>query len=169
MAPFIVGDEAAALESIVGKLQGERPSLLSSKINRIPRCQSAKPGLNFEASPNRPDSGEATLYQYECQFSAFKDWMGKRCPEGATLRDVTSSVAEEYVGTLNHGRLSPNTFNKHVNLLTLVFRVLKSKGKILNNPWEEIQRKRLVTHSRRELTIEEVRKVCQSATGSFVS
>jgi integrase len=52
-------------------------------------------------------------------------------------------------------------------LLTLVFRVVKRKAKITDNPWEEIQRKRLVTHSRRELTVDELRTVCQSAAGEL--
>ena len=65
--------------------------------------------------------------------------------EAATLRDVTKDVAEEYAAQLNHGRLSPSTYNKHLNLLTLVFRVLKHKAKLTGNPWEEIQRKRIVT------------------------
>ena len=54
-----------------------------------------------------------------------------------------------------------------MNLLTLVFRVLKHKAKLKDNPWEEIQRKRVVSHSRRELTIEELRNICQSANGEL--
>src|SRR5271165_2203935 len=84
-----------------------------------------------------------------------------------TLRDVSKDVAEEYASNLNHGRLSASTYNKHLNLLALVFRVVKHKARLMSNPWEEIQRKRLVTHSRRELTIDELKNVCQSATGEL--
>jgi integrase len=83
------------------------------------------------------------------------------------LRDVTRAVAEEYAASLNHGRLSAGTFNKHLNLLKLVFRVLKDKGRVTVNPWADIQRKRNVAQGRRELTIEELRNVCQSATGDL--
>jgi integrase len=68
---------------------------------------------------------------------------------------------------MNHGRFSPSTYNKHLNLLTLVFRVVKHKAKLTGNPWEDIQRKRIVANSRRELTIDELRKICQTATGEL--
>src|SRR5207247_5323668 len=64
-----------------------------------------------------------------------------------SLRDVTKEIAEEYAGHLNHGRLSPSTFNKHLNVLTLIFRVVKQKAKLAGNPWEEIQRKHVVPRS----------------------
>jgi integrase len=54
-----------------------------------------------------------------------------------------------------------------MNLLTLVFRVLKHKAKLTSNPWEEIQRKRIAPQSRRELTIDELKKVCLAATGEL--
>ena len=83
------------------------------------------------------------------------------------MRDVSRKVAEEYAADLNHGTLSPNTYNKHLGLLTLVFRVVKRKARLTENPWEDIQRKRLVTHSRRELTVDELKNVCQKATGEL--
>jgi integrase len=119
------------------------------------------------ASPNRPDSGPETLYQYECQWSRFAKWIKETHPNKLTLRDVTRELAEEYAGTMNHGTLSANTYNKHLGLLTLVFRVVKRKARITENPWEEIERKRLVTHSRRELTVDELRKVCGDAAGEL--
>jgi integrase len=60
-----------------------------------------------------------------------------------------------------------------LNLLTLVFRVVKQKAKLTGNPWESpkrggnLQRKRMITNSRRELTIDELRKICQTATGEL--
>lgn len=63
--------------------------------------------------------------------------------------------------------VSPATSNKHLNLLSLVFRAVKHKAKLTHNPWEEIQRKRVMANSRRELTIDELRKVCKDATGEL--
>jgi integrase len=167
MAPFLVGDDVAALESIVGKLDGRKAELAKIQDEQNPPLPVAQAWAEFLACANRPDSGDETLYQYECQFSAFSDWMAEKHPELTTLRAVTKETAEEYAGTLNHGRFSPNTYNKHLNLLTLVFRVLKHKAKLIDNPWSDIQRKRLVSHSRRELTVEELRTICQSATGEL--
>jgi integrase len=167
MAPFVVATEAEALESIVGKLEGRKAELAKLEDQQNPPLTIGQAWTVYLASPNRPDSGAETLYQYGCQWSAFADWLKDKHPVISTLRGVTREIAEEYATTLNGGRLSPNTYNKHLNLLTLVFRVVKHKAKLLQNPWEDIQRKRLVTHSRRELTIDELRKVCQSATGEL--
>jgi len=60
-----------------------------------------------------------------------------------------------------------------LNLLTLVFRVVKHKAKLTGNPWESpkrggyLQRKRMVANSRCELTIDELRNVCKVATGEL--
>lgn len=167
MAPFAVADEAAALESIVGKLEGRKAELAKWQDEQNPPLPITQAWTQFLASPNRPDSGSETLYQYECQWSAFATWMKEKHPDLPTLRDVTKQVAEEYAGHLNHGRFSPNTYNKHLGLLTLVFRVLKHKSRLTENPWDDIQRKRLVTHSRRELTLDELKNVCQKAEGEL--
>jgi len=167
MAAFAVGGETTALESIAAKLEGRRAELVRLQDEQNPPLHVAKAWIEYLAAPNRPDSGESTLRQYEFQFSAFADWMAAKHGEAATLRGVTKEIAEEYAGQLNHGRLSGSTINKHLNLLTLVFRVLKHKAKLTGNPWEEIQRKRIVSHSRRELTIDELKKVCLAATGEL--
>src|SRR2546425_157928 len=75
MAPFAVADEAAALESIVGKLEGRKAELATWKDQQNPPLPISQGWTAFLASPNRPDSGEETLYQYECQWSAFAEWM----------------------------------------------------------------------------------------------
>jgi len=167
MAPFVVGDEAAALESIAGKLMGRKTELARLHDEQNPPLLITGAWTEFLACANRPDSGESTLYQYECQFSAFAQWIKENHAEALALRDVTKEIAEGYAASLNGGRLSPNTFNKHLNLLALVFRVLKHKARLTGNPWEEIQRKRLVTHSRRELTLDELKKICEAATGEL--
>jgi integrase len=167
MAPFTVADEAAALESIVGKLAGRKAELAKLQDEQNPPLPISQAWTQYLASPNRPDSGGETLYQYERQWSAFATWMKEKHPELQTLRQVTKELAEEYAASLNGGRLSPNTYNKHLGLLTLVFRVLKHKARLTENPWEDIQRKRLVTHSRRELTLDELKNVCQKAKGEL--
>jgi integrase len=167
MAPFTVADETKALESIAGQLQGRKNELAVLEEEQNPATAIGKAWLEYLAAPNRPDSGEVTLRGYSFQFSAFAHWVAEQHPEAATLRDVTRAIAEEYAASLNHGRLSAGTFNKHLNLLKLVFRVLKVKGRVTVYPWEDIQRKRIMAQSRRELTIEELRTVCQSATGEL--
>jgi integrase len=167
MAPFAVANKAEALQSIAGTLAGTQAELVALDDREHPPLPITQAWTEFINSPNRPDSGPETLYQYECQWSRFADWMKETHPDKLTLREVTKDIAEDYASSMNHGTLSANTYNKHLNLLSLVFRKVKYKAKITDNPWEEIQRKHLVTHSRRELTIDELRKVCGDAKGEL--
>jgi integrase len=76
-------------------------------------------------------------------------------------------MAEKYSAHLTKRGLSPNRFNKHVRFLELMFRVLYDKARLTLNPWENIRRKRQAPQSRRELTIDELRRVCASAQGEM--
>jgi integrase len=167
MATFAVADEAEALESIAAKLDGRKAELARLQDEQNPPLSIADAWREYLASANRPDTGAATLEIYGLQFGKFVRWMQATHPDVVTLRDVTKPIAEEYAGQLNHGKLTANTYNKHLNVLTLVFRVLKDKARLTDNPWDEMQRKRAVAQGRRELTIDELRKVCQSATGEL--
>jgi integrase len=167
MATFAVADEATALESIVAKLDGRKAELARLEDEQNPPLGIAGAWMDYIAAPNRPDSGESTLRQYEFQYAAFARWMQEKHSHIVTLREVTQAIAEEYAASLNHGKFTPSTYNKHLNLLTLVFRVLKNKARLTGNPWEDIQRKRITAQGRRELTIDELRNVCQSATGEL--
>ena len=167
MAPFAVADEAAALESIVGKLEGRKAELARLEDMQNPPVTLTKAWQDFLASPSRPDTGPQTLVIYQYQFAKFVAWMEAKHAERTTLRDVTQDIAEEYAATLNHGTLTANTYNKHLNVLTMVFRVLKHKAKLAGNPWEDIPRKRIIARSRRELTVDELKKICQDPKGEL--
>jgi integrase len=167
MATFAVADETTALETIAAKLEGRKAEVARLDEKQNPSTEIEKAWAEYLAAPNRPDSGAATLRQYQFQYAAFARWIQEKHPECVSLRDVTRSIAEDYAGNLNHGRFTASTQNKHLNLLTLVFRVLKDKGRIISNPWDGIQRKRIMSQGRRELTVEELRSVCQSAQGEL--
>jgi integrase len=83
------------------------------------------------------------------------------------LRDVTPAIAATYAMHLANIRLSPNSFNKHIRFLELIYRVTRDRARPAVNPWEDINRKRVVSVSRRELTIEELKQICLAATGEL--
>ncbi|MGD1085371.1 MAG: tyrosine-type recombinase/integrase, partial [Verrucomicrobiota bacterium] len=167
MAAFTIGDKAEVLQSIASKLDNAKTELANLQDHQAPALAIANAWTEYLAAPNRPDSGESTLRQYEFQCAAFARWMEEKHPQTLTLRDVTQPIADEYAASLNRSKFTPSTFNKHLNLLTLVFRVLKSKARLASNPWEDIQRKRITPRGRRELTIDELRNVCQAAEGEL--
>ena len=63
--------------------------------------------------------------------------------------------------------MSTNTFNKHIRLLELVFRVLQMKAGLPSNPWSAIMRKREDKKNRRELTVEEINTIVNKAGGEL--
>jgi integrase len=167
MAAFAFGDRAEVLQSIASRLDNAKTELANLQDRQAPAVAIANAWTEYLNAPNRPDSGESTLRQYVFQFGAFARWMGETHPDIVTLRDVAPLIAEEYAANLSHSKFSPGTYNKHLNLVTLVFRVLKKKARLAENPWEDIQRKRITAQGRRELTIDELRSVCQSAKGEL--
>ncbi len=167
MAQFTVATEVEALQALTGRLQGRKSELAKIEDELNPPTTINDAWSAYLESANRPDTGPDTLAVYQGQFGQFVTWVIEKHPEAPALRDINHDIAEEYAGELNHGRLSPNTFNKHIRVLELVFRVLKRKARISENPWENIQRKKLETSSRRELNVEELKRVCQSAKGEF--
>jgi len=115
---------------------------------------------------NRPDSGPSTLSQYEGWFEAFARWMDATHPKVIEVRHVTQDHADEYAAHLQ-SLVSATTFNRTVNALSLVWRVLEKPARLTVNPWKSITRKRYAVHSRRELTIEELQRVCTAASGEM--
>lgn len=167
MAPFTVASKEDILATVHGRLSQtkEERAEIESKAN--PPLAIAKAWRDFLAAPNRPDTGPATLAQYEGQWHLFADWLAKNHKEAEQLQAVSREIANEYAAHLTGRKLTPNTFNKHVRLLSLVFRILRRQAQISENPWSEIERKKLKTFHRRELTIEELRRVCAAAKGEL--
>ncbi|MEI7901951.1 MAG: tyrosine-type recombinase/integrase [bacterium] len=115
---------------------------------------------------NRPDTGETTLTVYEGQYETFARWLQVKYPKVLELRHVTQEHADAYAGHLLK-KISASTFNRHMNLLALVWRVLEKTARLSCNPWKTIGRKRFAVHSRRELTVEELCRVCEAAQGEM--
>jgi integrase len=61
--------------------------------------------------------------------------------------------------------VSPSTYNQHIGFLRLLWKVLRSRVRGDGNPWDTIRRRNLVSQSRRELTVDELRAICRAATG----
>ena len=163
VAPYLAQNKVAVLQAVTGRLQGaetEAAQLLDAANPPLRMCEA---WTAFKDSQNRPDSGPRTLADYERQWGTFETWFAKRHPKGF-MRDVSETDAADYAAKLAK-EVGPSTFNKHVALLTLVFRVLAKQARTTVNPFAEVKRKRAVAKSRRELTIDELRRVADAADG----
>lgn len=171
VAPYAATDKKALAESVAAHIAG-----LDAEIAKVETAKAEAEALRladawiaYKNAKNRPDTGSATMHQYELQFAAFEDWTSKRKPPVALMRAVDDKVAADFVSHLERAKRTPNTINKYLNLLQLVWRVLAKSARLETNPWADIQRKKLDPVARRELTLAELRKVCNAATGELAT
>ena len=114
----------------------------------------------WRESPRRRDCSEAQLERYTQQLRAFVDWAG----EGLDVQAVGDDMAERYAKHL--GIYAANTYNKHLNTLTAVWKAIgRTRG--LGNPWQDLPRRRADTHIRRALTDAEIVKIIDTAEGEY--
>lgn len=165
VAPFTARNEIATLEAIAGRVAGRKAAAELLEDAAVPALTISAVWEAYCDAPNRPDSGPRTLRGYETQWRHFANWIiGRR--GNCALRDVTEQDAAAYAASLGK-KVGPSTFNRHIILLRLVFRILAKSGKMSANPFAEITGKRFQVHSRRELTIDELRRVCADADGEL--
>lgn len=115
----------------------------------------------WRESPRRRDCSAAQLERYARQLAAFVDWAG----EGLDIRAVGDELAERYAKHLT-ARTAANTYNKHLNTLTAIWKAVGRTRK-LGNPWADLPRRRLDTHIRRALTAAEIEKIIKAAKGEW--
>ena len=167
MRPFMASSRADALAVVQAKLSDERTQILMEHDEANPPLAIAEAWDAYLAAPSRPDSGAKTLRQYESHADQFLAWTKEQHPPALFMRDVSRNIAETYATHLTKRELSANRFNKHIRFLELMFRALYDKARLTLNPWENIRRKRQSPQSRRELTVDELRRVCSSTKGEM--
>ena len=165
VAPFAAKSDAERLENLAVRIEGRKAE--------IRRYEDSKPALaladGFEAyrrSRERPDTGAATLDMYESQYNRLVRWAKDNAPDAKEMRNFTRATADAFA-TYLAGELSANSFNKYMTLFRRMWDVLADEGRITENPWVKIRHMTLATHTRRELTIEELARVCGSVTGEM--
>lgn len=167
MAPFQTGQTVETLRLIQSSLtDAEKQHQQATEQARggVPIAQAWE---RYKASTGRPDAGNATLRQYGFQWNRFQAWLARNHPHVEALADITPGIAQEYAADLAGANVSAGTFNKHMGLLTLVFRVLADDAGITSNPWARITRKKNRSRGRRELTTEELRRIIQASNGDL--
>ena len=162
---------AETLRHVQDHLAGEE-----ARIERARQeAQDAAPALRiadaweeYANGLNHRDWDKSTVTHYEGRAAAFAAWMGKRYPKTKELRAVTSEQAEEFMREIRDTR-SAKTFNDYRALLSMLWEGLAKnpKARIERNPWKEIRPLAKDTHTRRALTVEELRRVCGAVQGEM--
>ena len=168
VAPFAAKSDAERLENLAVKIEGRKAE--------IRRYEDSKPALaladGFEAyakSGARPDSGARTMADYEGYFNGLVEWLKANRAEYSELRQVTREDAEAFAADYKSNH-SAGSFNKRIVFFRCMWRTLAESetARLVCNPWEKIAKLRNGEAStRRELTIDELRRVCGSAEGEL--
>lgn len=169
MRPYVLADEKALAQNVAAHIAGADAEIKQIEDKKAGDLHLADAWMTYKADPNRPDTGAATLAQYECQFSIFDTWAAEQKPPVRLMREVTEETAAAFTRHLMASKRTPNTINKYLNLLQLIWRVLAKPARLSVNPWADIKRKKLDPVGRRELTLAELKTVCNAATGELAT
>ena len=105
-------------------------------------------------------SSRKTKYRTWLHFAV---WIHKTHPEIRELKDVTRRITEEYLSFFQGGH-APVTCNLRICLLREMFRVILEVDGCSDNPWDGIRLRAGDGYTRRELTLDEVRRLLLAAT-----
>lgn len=167
MAPIVAGDAVDKAKAVAAKVQTAEAKLAQALEESNPPLKVADAWGAYTNSTERPDSGPDTLRRYAGHWKRFREWIEAKDPDAVFLRDITPKTAQDYAKDLQQANTSPNTYNKHITFLKLIFRVLEEPARLKENPFKRIRRKQLKTNTRRELTIAELKAVLEKADGEL--
>ena len=129
----------------------------------------------FMTCPKRPASckrfsGEdkhTTAANYKSYYTKFRSWMAKKHPAARLLSEVMPEDASAFMDAVQASGAS-GTFNKYLQFFNLFFKVLNDAGKIkCGNPFCDIDRMENRYHSKKPLSVEQIAKLIDSATGEM--
>ena len=118
--------------------------------------------LEYVKSPNRNELAKATMDSKQNVWMQFARWMEKNYLPVKDLGGVTSDMIAEYLACLRVS-LCASTYNNRVCVLREMFHVLASKAGIEDDPWQGVRLRPDDSHSRRELTMNELKRLLEAA------
>ena len=118
--------------------------------------------LEYVKSPNRNELAPATLNAKRLVWMHFANWMEKNHLEVDDLAGVTSDAIAEYLACLR-ADVCASTYNGRVCILREIFRTLAGKAGLEDDPWEGVRLRPDDSHSRRELTMDELHRLLDAA------
>ncbi len=165
LAPFKLKDETEILRGMVSRLEDVTEKRVAIE-NAQPALIIGETWRAWHSTQTRPTP--QTLEQYRFQWEKFRAWLRENRPDIRELRQITRADAVAYTAALRQ-EVTPSTWNRHITLLRSIFRELadNEEARLTGNPFDKIKRQSCIQQSRRELTIDELRRVCESAEGEL--
>ena len=116
----------------------------------------------YVMSPDRNELAPATLNAKRIVWMHFAKWMEHSYLPVDDLAGVTSDMIAEYLACLRVD-LCATTYNNRVCVLREIFHILAKKAGLEEDPWEGVRLRPDDSHSRRELTMDELQRLLKAA------
>ena len=120
--------------------------------------------LEYVKSPSRNELAPATLNAKRVVWMHFAKWMERNYLPVGDLAGVTADMIAEYLAVLR-ADLCGTSYNNRVCVLREIFRTLAKKAGVEEDPWEGVRLRPDDSHSRRELSLDEIRRLLAAANG----
>ena len=168
MAPLTAAEGAETLRAIQSRAEAAADTAVKLYDEAHPPLTLAAAWPAYLESERRPRrAGSRTLADYEGNLTMFTNWMKTRNPEAVFLRDITPEDAAAFVRHHEKQGLSGNRINKLIGFLSTFFKALEKPGRLAVNPFGEIARREHVTYTKRAFTIEELKRIIETAKGEM--
>ena len=118
--------------------------------------------LEYVKSPNRNELATSTMKAKQFVWMHFGKWMEHSYLPIKDLGGVTADMIAEYLACLR-AEVCASTYNARVCVLREIFRTLSKKAGLEEDPWEGVRLHPDDSHSRRELTTSELRRLLVAA------
>ena len=162
MAPYVMSDPQRTYENIQAAVMTEE-QLEAMREERGPQMKLSEMWDEYRVSPMRRDLAQTTLNSKEQVCRTFVEYMSDHFPEVTEVRHVRRDHVEAYLNLLRDGH-SSQTYNNRLCVLREMYRVLMPKARAKANPWEGFQMRADDSHTRRELTVEELARLIDVAS-----
>ena len=121
--------------------------------------------MEYVKSPKHNELAKATLDGKRQVWMQFAKWMERFYLPVKDLGGITADMIAEYLVCIR-AEVCASTYNSRVCVLREIFRVLASKAGLEDDPWEGVRLRPDDSHSRRELTMGELKRLLDAAQKS---
>ena len=162
LAPYVKDDAARTFENIQAAVMTER-QLAEMREAEGPQLKLADAWTAYEESPMRRDLSPSTLAGKKQVCRVFLEYMKMVFPEVVEVRHLTRYHTEKYLDYLRRDH-SSSTYNNRLCVLREVHRNIMERAAAKSNPWDGFPLRADDSHTRRELTIEELARLVDMAS-----
>ena len=117
----------------------------------------------YERNKLRRAVADSTIRVYRFRFGVFARWAAGKVEN---VDDVSQAVARRFMAHIAETS-SPKTFNDFLAVLSLTWKTFVADGRAADNPWTSIERKEKDTHTKSELTAEQLDALFHATSGEM--